>query len=118
MLPSGHEEVGDEELDKEEVARLKREKRERMRREALAAGGGEGGGAGLDVGSGDEEGEDFIPLDGGQRLSKGERRLERVGGWLCVYVFPCVWVGDGIVVVAAWMIKTYMRLRTAPLGNP
>ena len=85
LLPPGHEEVADEELDKEEVARLKREKRERMRREALAAGA-EDGGAGAE-GSGDEEGEDFIPLDGGQRLSKGERRLERVG------VFFLIWGG-------------------------
>ncbi len=57
-------------MDKEEVARLKQEKRERMRREALAAGGEEAGAEG----SGDEGGavEDFIPLD------KGECRFEKV----------------------------------------
>jgi hypothetical protein len=102
-LPPGHEEVEDEELDKEEVARLKREKRERMRREALASGAGGGGEAGPE-GSGDEGdgGEDgFIPLDG-ERLSKGARRLEKVRvSRLVVFtgflLFLCPGRGDGVL---------------------
>ena len=80
------EEDEDKALDEAEIRRLKKEKRERMLREAMESAGG--GGAGR-TGEGDEdEDEDYIPLDGSHRRERpkaglGEeddrRLLDKVG---------------------------------------